>query len=159
MVGCPKTLSVSGKPNAQASFRFGTSAAVMPAAFAGWNRELTRSTPHPFHPARLRSGPAAGQVFDAALVDFTPTSFERNLAIATRCDGVSDEPCTFIAPVSSALIIAVCERFAIASGIGARFSGPGLWQARQFFSNNALPSGAFWAAANPAARSVIRARL
>src|SRR5438552_4065585 len=123
----------------------------MPAAFAGWNRELTRSTPQPFQPARLFSEPPAGQVFAVALVVLTPASFDRKRAIATRCAGVSVEPCTFIAPVSSDVMIAACDRFAIASGIGARFSGPGVWQARQFFSKSALPSGVVWAAAIPAA--------
>src|SRR5689334_5049893 len=100
-------------------------------------------------------------MFGVAFVVLVPASVERKRAIATRCAGVSVDPCCFIAPLSSAVMMAVCERFAIASGMGARFSGDGLWHARQFLSKSALPSALleFWAPAIPQAKSEIRARL
>ena len=56
MVGWLYIEAAFGSPNAHFNLRFGTCAALMPAAFADWNRAFVASALHPFHDGNGRTG-------------------------------------------------------------------------------------------------------
>src|SRR5579872_6202021 len=100
---------LSGKPNAHLSFRCGTSAAVSPAAVAGWNRVLSTLLPQPFH-----CGPVEGSLIGGFAGHWFGMSFASPLAVlpmlrpgtapatSLGCVWVSLSPTVFIGPVVSA---------------------------------------------------------
>ena len=51
MVGWLYIEAAPGRPNAHFNLRLGTCAALIPAAFAAWNRVFVASGPQPFHDA------------------------------------------------------------------------------------------------------------
>src|SRR5580693_571658 len=142
IVGWANTVLAEGNPKAHFTFNFGTSSARSPAASVVCILVLTRSTPHPFQPLRLESGAAPGaHELDAAGSAEALARGERKSATACFSAAVSVAPWAFMAPVSSAAIMAPFGTRWTASSVGVRLSASGLWQNAQFFWNMALPSG------------------
>src|SRR5215813_7020732 len=106
MVGCECISAALGTPKAHLSFRFGTWAAVRPAALAVWNRAFLSPGLQPF-----QAGPAAGSVIGGfaghgfVIFLISPASSlpigraARNSAICRFWTSESEAACSFIFPV------------------------------------------------------------
>src|SRR5712691_5698980 len=97
-----------GSPNAQDSFRRGTSRAVIAAASPDWKRALVIPAPQPFQlgpVSEARNGPAVlPQNAEAGMIAGSPANGlpERYSARTCRCARLRSAACAFIVPFSIA---------------------------------------------------------
>src|SRR5579863_5700452 len=144
-LGCAQAEVASGYPNAHLSLSRGTCSAVSPACASVWKRVLVSSRPQPFQagPDRRSNLVCAEQrPADAPATSTLILRPERYSATARRSAPPRRDPCSRMAPETSASMIASGEFSRKVSTRGARESAASLWQEAQERWNTAAPSGA-----------------